>query len=149
MSEEESGKADGGGTRGNVKYACRRTRTRTAGRNVRPPSKYVPMKVIEIPITPKAAFGSSDLQVSLLLRSEVSKVSNPRITRLTRLHGAVDLQVQKTNWARSQRVPFKGMRYLMSVSAAYLTGARSSSYDLRHDAPGMTHCHGFAAASMV
>ena len=61
MSVEVSGEADGGGTRGNVKYACRKTRIRTAGKNVRPPSKYVPMKVIEIPITPKAAFGSPDL----------------------------------------------------------------------------------------
>ena len=61
MSEVVSGEVDGGGTRGNVKYACMRTRIRTAGRNVRPPSKYVPMKVIEIPITPKAALGSPDL----------------------------------------------------------------------------------------
>ena len=68
MSEEASGEAEGGGRTGNVKYACRRTRTKTAGRNVRPPSKYVPMKVIEIPITPKAALGSPELQVSLSLR---------------------------------------------------------------------------------
>ena len=64
-SEEGSEDWEGGGWIGNVRYACTRTRTRTTGRKVKPPSKYVAMKAIETPITPGATLCSAKVLSSL------------------------------------------------------------------------------------
>ena len=64
-SEEGSDDWEGGGWIGNVRYACTRTRTRTTGRKVKPPSKYVAMKAIETPITLGATLCSAKVLSSL------------------------------------------------------------------------------------